>query len=309
MIRDLLHVHALGGPEHDRALRHRTTDPEPRRVIRRSWFPSSSVMSRTGTRSAMPHVARRQVRSGGRVPRTLPVTPLAPLDRPNEVSPFRDIAQCRGPSSARRALPWAKVAVDLRFLDLWSPSRDMGLLILVGKTAPKWGSVGDSWPPSRAQSAGSPGEGVRSRIACYTISLDFGQARERLLRGFDPPAIHGDGHVELAQLGAGAFWVVQCEVGVVGGGDGVEPARLLVTDLAQNAVEVVDCGWTSGGDPVGGGRTGGPGCCRSGRRSGCLRTGRTVNSSEWRRTGSGAGRRLQRCGILAERWAPCEYSK
>ena len=49
----------------------------PRRTIERSLFPSSLVISRTRTRSAMSHVARLQPRSGGRAPETLPVTALA----------------------------------------------------------------------------------------------------------------------------------------------------------------------------------------------------------------------------------------
>jgi hypothetical protein len=35
------------------ALRHRTTEPDPRRTIERSFRPSSLVMSLTATRSAM----------------------------------------------------------------------------------------------------------------------------------------------------------------------------------------------------------------------------------------------------------------
>jgi hypothetical protein len=60
------------------ALRHRTTEPEPRRMIERSLFPSSLEMSLTATRSAMPHFARPGAQSGGRGPGAWPVTALVP---------------------------------------------------------------------------------------------------------------------------------------------------------------------------------------------------------------------------------------
>ncbi len=44
------------------ALRHRTTEPDPRRTIERSLFPSTLVISRTRTRSAIPHVPRPQLK-------------------------------------------------------------------------------------------------------------------------------------------------------------------------------------------------------------------------------------------------------
>ena len=58
------------------ALRHRTTEPVPRRTIETRLFPSTLVISRTRTRSAMSDVARPQPRSDGRAPATLPVTAL-----------------------------------------------------------------------------------------------------------------------------------------------------------------------------------------------------------------------------------------
>ena len=58
------------------ALRHRTTEPDPRRTIERSFRPSSLVMSRTATRSAMALLCATRRQSGGRAPPTLPVTAL-----------------------------------------------------------------------------------------------------------------------------------------------------------------------------------------------------------------------------------------
>src|ERR1700733_13431829 len=58
------------------ALRHRTTEPEPRRTIERSLLPSSLVMSLTATRSVRHHFARPADQSGGSAPSTLPITAL-----------------------------------------------------------------------------------------------------------------------------------------------------------------------------------------------------------------------------------------
>ena len=59
------------------ALRHRTTEPEPRRTMAKSLLPSILVMSRTATRSAMALLCASKRQSGGRAPSTLPVTALA----------------------------------------------------------------------------------------------------------------------------------------------------------------------------------------------------------------------------------------
>ena len=59
------------------ALRHRTTEPDPRRTIERSLLPSSLVMSLTARVLPWPHFARPGAQSGGRAPATLPVTALA----------------------------------------------------------------------------------------------------------------------------------------------------------------------------------------------------------------------------------------
>jgi hypothetical protein len=98
------------------ALRHRTTEPEPRRMIERSLFPSSLEMSLTATRSAMPHFARPGAQSSGRGPGTWPVTALVPCQA--SFASARMAQTRRSGAVQLGAIPCGSVASELQ-----SPSR------------------------------------------------------------------------------------------------------------------------------------------------------------------------------------------